>query len=96
MSKDLFNLFTVFQVIIWLIQLCRLGYVLKNELTTALLTCTLGLAEAYSKKRRLMEIPITIPSSRRIKRHEMNVTTAGMRSISIKKKKKNSYRVISS
>lgn len=53
-------------------------------LTTALLTCTLGLADAYRRKIKLIDIPINIPTSKRINRHDINVTTAGIISISVK------------
>jgi hypothetical protein len=49
-------------------------------LTIAFSTRTLGRAEAYSKNRTLIPIPITIPSSKRMKRQERNVANAGIRS----------------
>jgi hypothetical protein len=53
-------------------------------LTTAFSTRTLGRAEAYSKTKTLIPIPITIPCSKRMKRQERNVANAGIRSTSEK------------
>jgi hypothetical protein len=55
-----------------------------SVLTTAFSTRTLGRAEAYSKNRTFIPMPITIPSSKRMKRQERNVANAGIRSNSEK------------
>ena len=55
-----------------------------SALTTAFSTRTLGRAEAYSRNRTFIPMPITIPSSKRMKRQERNVANAGIRSSSEK------------
>lgn len=62
----------------------RVIKILQSILTKAFSTRTLGRAEAYSKNRTLMPIPITIPSSKRMKRQDKNVANAGIRSSSEK------------
>jgi hypothetical protein len=56
----------------------------NSVLTTVLSTWTLGRAEAYSKNITFIPMPISIPSSKRMKRQERNVANAGIRSTSEK------------